>query len=484
MTVWKLHTGLNGDGGLLDTWIPKGIATVGFSHAEPVSEASAQELTEWFAARERPGAATQLVAFRDEMKLGDIIVAPARQRGVCWIGRVQGRYEWSSTPVAGDHHHSRAVTWITELAIDEVPAYADPALRQRWTLSRLSGDVAAWFRGAADDPDGAHRISATARQGPDTKTGDAWHTPVGALMTRDERMVLYGGAKYGGIEPSASTGNVFLYSDTSRGKAFGYNFDGWDADAGCFLYTGEGRVGDQLMRDGNRAIFEHAANRRALRLFVARSNVPGTRTKLNEYIGQFALDNSVPYEIAEAPGGDGELRTVFVFRLQPVGHAARQLSDESAAIVDGVRGAALVDVEAANVATFAVSATEPSTAERRESALVDRYAAHLREQGTRLRRWKLSIPGELGVLLTDIYDEDANELYEAKGTATRDSIRRAIGQLLDYRRHIPRSEVRLAVLLPHRPSGDLLDFITSLGISCIYERPEGGYERAEAAASA
>ncbi|MFG2076086.1 hypothetical protein [Nonomuraea maritima] len=39
-----------------------------------------------------------------------------------------------------------------------------------------------------------------------------WHTPVGDLLTRDERMALYGGAKYGGIEPSSKTDNVFIYS--------------------------------------------------------------------------------------------------------------------------------------------------------------------------------------------------------------------------------------------------------------------------------
>lgn len=75
------------------------------------------------------------------------------------------------------------------------------------------------------------------------------------------------------------------------------------------------------------------------------------------------------------------------------------------------------------------------------------------------------------------YDEDANELYEAKGTANREAIRHAIGQLFDYQRHIPKDGVRLALLLPHRPSDDLLDLIAGLGMSCVYEEPTGLYQR-------
>lgn len=79
-------------------------------------------------------------------------------------------------------------------------------------------------------------------------------------------------------------------------------------------------------------------------------------------------------------------------------------------------------------------------------------------------------------LLTGIYDEAENILYEAKGTATRGAIRTAIGQLLDYRRHIDRDNVRLAILLPHRPSEDLVDLVTSLGIALVAEKDRGGFE--------
>jgi len=71
------------------------------------------------------------------------------------------------------------------------------------------------------------------------------------------------------MEPSAKTPNVFIYSDPSRGMAHGYTFDGWAPDGEVFLYTGEGPVGDQLMRDGNKALLDHKKDGKAVRLFVA-----------------------------------------------------------------------------------------------------------------------------------------------------------------------------------------------------------------------
>ncbi|MFF4197862.1 hypothetical protein [Nonomuraea sp. NPDC001831] len=156
-----------------------------------------------------------------------------------------------------------------------------------------------------------------------------WHTQVGDLLTRDERMALYGGAKYGGIEPSRKTDNVFIYSDPSRGEAYGYNFDGWNHDGSVFLYTGDGRVGDQQMRDGNLSIAEHRAQQRVLRVFIADGVVPGTNTKTHRYIGSFELDRERPYFHEEAPDENGEMRTVYVFRLIPIGEVLRRDSDKS-----------------------------------------------------------------------------------------------------------------------------------------------------------
>jgi hypothetical protein len=73
------------------------------------------------------------------------------------------------------------------------------------------------------------------------------------------------------------------------------------------------------------------------------------------------------------------------------------------------------------------------------------------------------------VFLTDLFDVSAKVLYEAKGRVDRNSIRLAIGQLLDYRRHIDPEPEALAILLPKAPHDDLKDLIESVDIKLVFE---------------
>jgi hypothetical protein len=313
-----------------------------------------------------------------------------------------------------------------------------------------------------------------------SRTSAVWDLPIGARLSRSERSARFGGATQGGIQPSARSPNIFLYSDPSRGEAYGYNYDGWADDGRVFLYTGEGREGDQLMSYGNRAILEHRKRGRALRLFVADGQVAGTAQRQQRYVGEFEIDQNEPYSREDAPDENGEERTVFVFRLRSVGEALRREDDRSTFpdINTDTAVASLVPVERNAGASFDVSAREGTTATRREGELVDRYTAWSGPAET-FSRWRLRPPGELRSLLTDIYSETQNVLYEAKGSATRRAMRTAIGQLLDYRRHIDRDGLRLAVLLPHLPSDDLIDLATGLGIAVVFEQPGGGFETVE-----
>ncbi|MER5322883.1 restriction endonuclease [Streptosporangium roseum] len=309
----------------------------------------------------------------------------------------------------------------------------------------------------------------------------AWDTPVGAHLSRNERKAKYGASIQGGILPSNQTPNVFVYSDPEVGETFGYNFDGWNEDRSIFLYTGEGRIGPQVMKRGNRAILHHRTQDRALRVFVADGMVPGTDQKNHRYIGEFEVDKDKPYFVEEAPDKEGNLRTVFVFRLRPIGEAFQRDSDLSGTgDVRKQTKSVLVAQEEHITPEFQRAPSTPGTALRRESELVSRYSKHLSERGHKVRRWQLFPAGGIRPLWTDIYDETIQELYEAKGTTTRDTIRLAIGQLFDYRRHLPeeiRNQVKLAVLLPSRPSDDLLDLLISLKISCIYSDSDDKFVR-------
>jgi hypothetical protein len=114
---------------------------------------------------------------------------------------------------------------------------------------------------------------------------------------------------------------------------------------------------------------------------------------------------------------------------------------------------------------------EPFEIERREQKLVKDYMIHLERLGHEVCRLKIVAPGEPKPLFTDLYDTTTGTLIEAKGSVRRESIRMAIGQLADYRRHVSNGLNELAVLLPSEPRPDLLDLLDTQDITAIW--PEG-----------
>lgn len=290
----------------------------------------------------------------------------------------------------------------------------------------------------------------------------AWDIPVGAVLRRRELHDRFGGSRQSGIAPAPRVGSVFLFTGSS-GVSFGYNYDGPQAD-GSYSYTGEGQVGDQMLTRGNRAIYE---NDRVLRLFeqAGRAEV--------RYVGEFRVDPYDPVTLANAPDSSGATRSVFVFRLWP--------ADGTGAVKPEVDGSEvqIVPLEQNKTEAFVANPAEgPTAAERREAALVARYASWLAQRGQDTARHRVNLPGTRRALYTDLFNTATNEVVEAKGLANRDDVRLALGQILDYARYV--THEHRAVLLPARPAGDLVDLLISHGVSCIYETNKGTFERANA----
>jgi hypothetical protein len=130
--------------------------------------------------------------------------------------------------------------------------------------------------------------------------------------------------------------------------------------------------------------------------------------------------------------------------------------------------AAAVPLEAIQTPTYTASGSPESDAIKTEAALIDRFRRSLIARGHEVGRFKIGPVDGATYLYTDIYDVSENCLYEAKGCADRDSVRMAIGQLIDYSRHILPAPGR-AVLLPQHPTSDLTELLTACGITCIYE---------------
>jgi hypothetical protein len=297
-----------------------------------------------------------------------------------------------------------------------------------------------------------------------------WYLKPGETIERVKLHEEFGGRTQGGISPSSKTPNVFVFTDPAAGEQYGY-IDEWRED-GCFHYTAEGQRGDQQMKSGNRSILEHDPEGRALRLFTgARGTV--------RYEGEFALDAKEPWYTTEASEiGLKETRSVIVFRMRPKDVPAKPSRSKLDAVA-AEPGVTQVPVEEQWTEKAFVNPTrEPFEVERREQKLVKDYMTYLQLQGHDVCRLKIVATGEAKPLFTDLYDVTTGTLIEAKGSVRRESIRMAVGQLADYRRHIGNGLKELVVLLPSEPRPDLADLLDSQDITVIWPDGKSGFATA------
>ncbi|TFC01617.1 hypothetical protein E3O42_09590 [Cryobacterium adonitolivorans] len=381
-----------------------------------------------------------------------------------------------------------------------------------WFPSPMAGQEGRWGFDGAEAPELSHLVGTSVSRLPVRKGASnpvrlymnglpeagskglplvaRWELVPGDYLGRQERQDLYGGATFGGIQPSALSPNVFLYSDPAQGSNYGYEYDGWNEDGSVFFYTGEGRTGDQRMRVGNQALRDHSRDERDLRVFIADGFEPGTRTARQQYIGQFKVDPELPFETQVAPDQHGQARSVFVFRLLPLGPAlvaARDRSHFPIALRAEVEEVALdvatltaltreIDIEAftsVDSAHEAIARTVVVHRPEAELVLVLRGALEARDH--RVHRHHIRPAGQSNSIYTDLFDATTNVLFEAKSDSSRESVRMAIGQLLDYRRFMP-ADTRLAVLVPTKPARDLLDLLRTVDIEIWYPNSLGEFD--------
>jgi hypothetical protein len=360
-------------------------------------------------------------------------------------------------PVA---HGSQVLTWLNA---EDPPAGLRPEVYDLMARgNKARAEVAAalldrFFKGdaAADMLRSVHLLSLA---GTPLEAGD--------VARRKTIHEIYGGQEQGGISTPADHRNTLLFSDPD-GANYGYT-DGWKDD-GSYHYTGQGTEGDQGFTSANRAVLD---KQRSIHIFET------AKDTVIRYLGQFLPDREDPYYREDAPDKNGEQRSVIVFRLWPNSGEPPSV-DETVIHVARDAEPKLIPIEANNILSYVAQAPrEQAQRERRESQLVQRYVAWLdSEHGHETGRNSILLPDQSSPLLTDIFNVTTHELIEAKGTTTRNDIRAAIGQLFDYRRRVDHTS--LAALVPVRPAEDLVELLTSLGISCIYERSNGQFERVD-----
>ncbi|HEY2389960.1 MAG TPA: hypothetical protein VGK22_02200 [Candidatus Angelobacter sp.] len=102
---------------------------------------------------------------------------------------------------------------------------------------------------------------------------------------------------------------------------------------------------------------------------------------------------------------------------------------------------------------------------QREAALLGDYQKWLLEQGYELQIAKYKR------LVCDAYEEERRNLIEAKCSASREYIRMAAGQLLDYA-YLGRKFLvtpNKAILLPERPKPESIEWLVGLKISVVWK---------------
>jgi hypothetical protein len=283
----------------------------------------------------------------------------------------------------------------------------------------------------------------------------------GDSLSRREVHERFGGRRQGGVSPSREAPAVIFFTDPATGHRHGY-YDGWDAE-GLFNYVGEGQRGDQRFVQGNKSILQHREDHRTLEGFLAR----GTEVT---YLGEFELVDWFLRDAHET-GDKNTLRQVIVFRLRPLNPVPVDLPVAPVTPADEATVEMVAVEEQHTERSFVAPDREPYELERSEAALVHRYRQHLQRKGHTVSRLRVVPPGEGAPIYSDLWDASAGELVEAKASVTRDHLRHAVGQLLDYGRFVDAKA--LTVLVPCRPRQDLLAYLRHAGIDSVYPDGEG-----------
>jgi hypothetical protein len=102
---------------------------------------------------------------------------------------------------------------------------------------------------------------------------------------------------------------------------------------------------------------------------------------------------------------------------------------------------------------------------KREAALVTRYRLWIEHQDRKLHVFRVHR------FQCDAYEEARHNLIEAKCSASREYVRMAVGQLLDYAFQVQDEigECHKAILVPNKPDMSLVRWLETLGISAIWE---------------
>lgn len=300
-----------------------------------------------------------------------------------------------------------------------------------------------------------------------------WILEPGDVVRRRDIHLAYDGNKQSGITRLKGTPSIAIFSGKSSGSKHGYDIHEGPQEDGTFAYTGQGTRGDQVFTHGNRALMESGANGEAIRLFTTEGTVA-------TYVGEYAL-GVPPFRFERIPAADGVThRTVIVFNLEPVAADAALLSPHTTVPSD--QGAQILDwqppeSQAILIPVPAEIPAEATIAARREFKLQAEFGAWLRSHGHDVKR--LLLPSDGAPIEPDLFVPSLHWVVEAKRAASRELVRMAIGQVLDYTRVARRNRVAATpvILLPGPPTRDMVELAQDYEIAILVRDGNSGFGR-------
>jgi 5-methylcytosine-specific restriction enzyme A len=191
---------------------------------------------------------------------------------------------------------------------------------------------------------------------------------LGCEYKRSEIHDSLGGNRQRGISASRENPMIFIFSG-KEGKAYGYE-DGWQDEA-VYFYTGEGQVGDQEFKEGNKALLEHIHNGRDVFLFEK-----DDKKGLYKFEGQLSL---VGYHYGTGPDKFGNSRRLIIFEFIKMDSIIVQ-PDHLSNIVKTNDLAELRKIALDDVSLDSYKVQEKKQVVRKRSAAIKKYAL-LRSKG-------------------------------------------------------------------------------------------------------
>lgn len=264
---------------------------------------------------------------------------------------------------------------------------------------------------------------------------DVWQLEVGDFISRRQLHNRLGGNREARISPSASSPNIFVFSEPRSAIRHGY-MDHWDGEV--FHFYGMGRRGDQKLSVSNRSLYEHDVDGRSIRLFQ------GTE-KAVRYLGEFRLDSNEPIYWTRAPQlGSAKLRWVIVFRLVPMDYKAQRAPREPFALSTPYRRA--VVKRRRTPSPFSVDPDVIDRVTEAHSRLQNQLAAFVRGKGA-----SIYSPGPLDPEFDLAWKRRGRWwVAEVKSLSVGNEmkqLRLGFGQVLHYQDVLRRSTLEVAAVL-------------------------------------